>query len=174
MRFPFGTRVECRFSGFRGSVVAAVQMINGSVQYAVQPHKGRPKADDDGDSGYCPDAMNIDEASLMPEPETYPTKEQLRALEANAPTLSFELETGDRVRSRINGFEGVVRSRIYYANGCTRYVVEGKVDKDGKRVEMGGFAQEWAKVDEGLNAPDEEPVRRARTGGPSTKFERPE
>ena len=42
------------------------------------------------------------------------------------------IELGEEVRDTITGFKGVAVSRNEWLNGCVRYAVQGKVDKDGK------------------------------------------
>ena len=44
----------------------------------------------------------------------------------------FLIENGESVRCKVTGFKGVVISRTEWANGCIRYEVAPKVDKDGK------------------------------------------
>ncbi len=45
---------------------------------------------------------------------------------------SFEL--GQRVRSVVTGFTGIVISRCEYLTGCVQYGIKPPVDKDGKDV----------------------------------------
>lgn len=45
----------------------------------------------------------------------------------------FLIQNGENVRCKITGFKGIVTSRIEWSNGCIRYEVAPKVDKDGKK-----------------------------------------
>lgn len=45
---------------------------------------------------------------------------------------NFKFENGIDVKSNITGFKGVVIARSEHLNGCDRYYVQPKVDKDGK------------------------------------------
>lgn len=47
----------------------------------------------------------------------------------------FEFELGSRVVSKISGFTGIVTSRSEHLNGCNRYWVAPRVDKEGKLPE---------------------------------------
>ena len=47
----------------------------------------------------------------------------------------FTIELGAVVRSNISGFGGMVTSRSEHLNGCNRYWVSPKVDKEGKLPE---------------------------------------
>lgn len=44
----------------------------------------------------------------------------------------FLIENGESVRCKVTGFKGIVTCRTEWANGCIRYEVAPKVDKDGK------------------------------------------
>ena len=44
----------------------------------------------------------------------------------------FKFKLGSTVTSLISGFSGIVTSRAEHLNGCNRYWVAPKVDKDGK------------------------------------------
>lgn len=46
--------------------------------------------------------------------------------------MSFSIELGSKVKSVVSGFEGVITSRSEHLNGCNRYWVAPKIDKDGK------------------------------------------
>jgi len=46
------------------------------------------------------------------------------------------IDLGDKVRCKVDGFEGIATSRVEYLNGCVQYGVRPNVDKDGKRVDV--------------------------------------
>lgn len=45
---------------------------------------------------------------------------------------TFTVELGAEVISNISGFTGIVCSRSEHINGCNRYWLQPKIDKDGK------------------------------------------
>lgn len=51
----------------------------------------------------------------------------------------FLIELGVSVKSNISGFKGIVTSRSEHVNGCNRYWVAPKVDKEGKMPEGAWF-----------------------------------
>jgi len=158
-KIPIGIMVQDKYSGLKGYATAMAQRINGSIQVAVQP----PSKED---SSYKPDATFMDEDSLvLPEGST----DVLTPWEHE-----FEFETGDRCEHRINGFVGIVTCRTVYVNKCTIYTIEGKLNKEGKEQTYTAWGAELKFVDKGLNAPNEAPVVRKRTGGPDSKFTLPD
>lgn len=42
------------------------------------------------------------------------------------------IQLGDTVKDKISGFKGIAVGRQEWLTGCVRYVVQQKVDKDGK------------------------------------------
>lgn len=76
----------------------------------------------------------------------------------------MRIQLGQRVRDSVSGFEGIVVCRAEWLNGCVRFSVQPRVDKDGKLPEM-----QW--IDEGqceamAEPPAENPVAQPRKGGP--------
>ena len=86
---------------------------------------------------------------------------------------SFEL--GQRVRSRVTGFTGIIISRCEYLTGCIQYGVKPYVDKDGKDVGVLYHDEaELVLVDNGIatepqpaKAQSLSPPRSFAMGGPS-------
>jgi len=78
----------------------------------------------------------------------------------------MDVKLGDSVKDIVSGFMGVIVSQHDYLNGCTRFTIQPRVDKDGKLPETQTFdfpqlelvKFEVAKKDDGM------------TGGPS-KYE---
>lgn len=147
--YPVRVKVTCAITGFTGIITGRIQHLNGSIQYSIQPpvKKG---------SSFIPDGYTIDEANI-------------KDVEIqNKETVQFKFQGGDRVKSRVNGFEGIITKVVQHMNGCLAYVIEGPM-REGKEVLIKAWEQELQLVDRGLNAPAEEPVARKRTGGPSTR-----
>lgn len=44
----------------------------------------------------------------------------------------FKFDLGDQVIDVFTNFKGIIESRIQHLNGCIQYMVQPKVDKDGK------------------------------------------
>ena len=44
----------------------------------------------------------------------------------------FKFKQGATLRDKVTGFEGVVIARMDHLTGCNRYLIQPKVDKDGK------------------------------------------
>lgn len=161
-KYPLGVEAEDKFTGVKGFITMVSQRINGAIVYAVQPKSKE-------DAAYRHEAINVDEASIVlvkPE-EVEKNKEFAQAM---------KFETGDRVRHRVNGFEGIVTSRALHANGCIFYAVEGKLNKEGKAVDHGAWEIELELIDKGLNdvAKGEKPIERKRTGGPDRNYPMPD
>ena len=49
------------------------------------------------------------------------------------------VELGDNVKDLISGFKGIVVGRTDWLYGCTRFGVQGKMDKEGKVQEAQWF-----------------------------------
>lgn len=49
------------------------------------------------------------------------------------------ISLGDEVRDKITGFAGIAICRHIYLNGCDRYSVQPKIDKEGKLPEHQTF-----------------------------------
>lgn len=44
----------------------------------------------------------------------------------------FKFDLGIEAKSNVSGFKGIIVSRSEHLNGCNRYWLQPKVDKDGK------------------------------------------
>ncbi len=67
----------------------------------------------------------------------------------------FKIKLGARVRSRINGFEGIAVGRTQYLNMCNRYIVEPeKLSSDGKVMDSFSIdEQDLIVLDAQVHAP---------------------
>lgn len=45
---------------------------------------------------------------------------------------NFKIENGTKVKSKVNGFTGIVVAQAHHMYGCNRYHVSPPVDSDGK------------------------------------------
>ena len=66
------------------------------------------------------------------------------------------IELGQKVKDRITGFKGIAVAKIEYLNGCIRYQIQPKKDKEGKIPES-----EW--IDEQQL---EKKEKKEKNGGP--------
>jgi hypothetical protein len=67
--------------------------------------------------------------------------------------MSYKHDLGLQVRDSITGFVGAITGRTDYISGCAQYLVQPRVDKDGKFVDA-----KWFDEDRLLPIP-EVPVR---------------
>ena len=51
----------------------------------------------------------------------------------------FEFNNEGEVKCRFTGFKGVVMGRTEWNNGCKRYSLQAKIDKDGRLPELQVF-----------------------------------
>jgi len=116
-----GREVRDRASGFVGMITARHDMINGCTHWSI-----RPKVD----------AKNEMAKQWRMDGFT---------LEVTGPGMTDELPAedtdvliglGDQVRDRISGFIGVVTEKYVSMNGCVEFLVTGKLDRDGRPVEV--------------------------------------
>lgn len=77
----------------------------------------------------------------------------------------FTINNGDRVKSRIQGFKGVVTARADHLHGCNRYFIEPPVDKDGKISDGCWFDEDDLEVTKAKVIPR---ANNQRGGFPST------
>ena len=42
------------------------------------------------------------------------------------------INLGDKVKDKVSGLVGIATERREYLNGCIQYVIQPKIDKDGK------------------------------------------
>lgn len=77
---------------------------------------------------------------------------------------------GDKVKDRVSGFEGIIIAQHDYLYGCTRFSVQGSVDKDGKLPDSVSFDDYQLEVlEEGVvkpNVPVQQRAKLKETGGP--------
>lgn len=76
------------------------------------------------------------------------------------------MKLGQKARCKVTGFEGTLTSRTEHLNGCVRWGIQPKVDKDGKLPDAYIFDECQLEV------LSEEPViahEEKATGGPIEK-----
>lgn len=156
-KYPLNAEAEDKLTGFKGTIIARAEYINGSIMYGIQP---RMKEED---GHYIPDAKSIDEASI----KTPDTVDE---------TVKFKFKCGDKVKSIINDFEGVITKRTQWLNGCVKYRIEGKMIKSDLHgltsLERNDWEQELELIKD-KKGKAKKPVKvkgKKRTGGPSETF----
>lgn len=141
--FPTGIQVQCKVSGIKGTLTSRIQRINGCIQYCVDPKMKE-------DAALAPDGAYVDgiQLEVLGEQKEFPKEH-----------FDFQFAPGDRVKSRINGFKGIVQVARLDMNGCEHYHVEAEeMSKEHKRITHWFFMQELEKIDDGLNAKPKESV----------------
>lgn len=139
-----GIQIKDKIKGISGTLTSRCERINGCVQYFISPLYEK-----DGPKGFWTDFENI---------EILEGKE-------HAEQVAFEFNTGDRLKNRVNNKQGIATVRGIDMNGCIFYWFETTETNDqGKIIEFYAFEQELELVDEGLNAPTENPLKRKMTG----------
>lgn len=48
--------------------------------------------------------------------------------------MTFLYAHGVEARDKITGFSGIITGRADYVTGCSQYLIQPKLDKDGKHV----------------------------------------
>jgi len=146
-KYPCGIEVVEEYSGFVGTIGSGVERINGCIQYHVT---GKYDV-----KTQKIDSWLLDEVDLKPTGKKKKFKPQVH---------DFKYETGDKLKSRVNGFSGICIVRRIDKNGCEHYEIEGKIGKDGKHVKVDQFLQEVEKVDNGLNKKTEVKIEKEKVG----------
>ena len=72
------------------------------------------------------------------------------------------IELGSEVKDTITGFKGIATGVTRWANGCIRYAIQGKIDKDGKIPDL-HWADEQDVVETKKPA---KKVLKEKSGGP--------
>jgi len=130
-KYPLNIEAKDNQTGLTGIISGGGELVNGCVRYHIQP-RAKPT------ENTIPDQWEIDEHNVSV------------AGKHKAWVHKFQYRTGDRVKSKINGYTGFVHSRNISANGCEEYIVEGDF-KDGKRVRVAMVKQEIEFIDSGIN-----------------------
>ncbi len=47
----------------------------------------------------------------------------------------IDIKLGSKVRDNVTGIEGIAVCRLHYLNGCVRYEVQPRGEKDGSKIE---------------------------------------
>ncbi len=62
-----------------------------------------------------------------------------------------EIKLGEKVKDIVSGFEGIAITRLEYLNGCIRYTVQAKKNKDNEVPNMDVDVEQLRKVNDGIN-----------------------
>lgn len=73
------------------------------------------------------------------------------------------IKLGDKVRDRVSGSVGVAVCRAEWINGCVRWSIQRKADKEGKAPDLDCFDEKQLEVVKSGEVKIAEP---SRTGGP--------
>ena len=147
--YPCKVTAECEVTGFSGMIICRKELINGSVQYGIQP---RSKEDSD----YVVDAKSIDEGYLI-------------RVERSDEKVPFKFDCGEKVKNKINGFVGTIIERRQWANGCIQYIVEAEMVKTDLQGYVRQESKSWEQELE-IEQGEKVVVKKSRTGGETTSF----
>ena len=151
-KYPLDVGAECRITGFKGTIIARREYINGSVQYALQPKITKK------DDNYVSDAKTVDEGYILGPKDV---NEEVK----------FKFKCGDKVKNIINDFEGVVTKRQQWLNGCIEYTIEGKIIKSDLHGLIAKENNYWEQELEIVKNKKAVKVKgKKRSGGPSETF----
>lgn len=146
-----GDEVICEVTGFRGIVTGETKCLQGMTRFDVQPG-----LDKKGKMGEC---WTIDATSLK-----VLVKGKIKAL---PPIKVNDVELGNEVEDILSGFRGVVIAESLAINGCTRVVVQPKIDKEGKLPKAEAFDVGRLKTIKVAKIPDGQ----RETGAPMERSE---
>lgn len=77
-----------------------------------------------------------------------------------------EVTLGLTYKDKVSGFVGVAVQKSEYLNGCVRFALEPKVDKDGKTADtIPTFDVQQLELVDDTHILDEQPTLAAATGG---------
>lgn len=62
---------------------------------------------------------------------------------------------GKKAKDKITGFEGIIIGKCIYLYGCAQYGINPKVDKEGKKQELGWFDEGRVQIVGDGIAPEE-------------------
>ncbi len=116
-----GNVVRDPVTGFTGTATQYVELLNGTVQFAVQPACGP------NEPNKLPDAYSFDIHLLEFVEEGMEAK-------VTPPSPDVKIKLGDRVRDTITKLEGVTTQKTVFVNGCTYFSVQAE-RTDSKAVE---------------------------------------
>jgi hypothetical protein len=74
----------------------------------------------------------------------------------------MKIKLGVKARDKVTGFEGIVGARVEYLNGCVRYELIPRVDKDGKSREPEYYDEARLEV---ISYEKAVSVKKSATGG---------
>ncbi len=115
-----GNVVRDVVTGVQGTAVQYLTLLNGSIQFGVQP-KVTPKEPDK-----IPEAWNIDDNQLAF------VDEGLEGKVVPPPEVAINL--GDKVRDKITNLVGVTILKAVFINGCVYFSVQGELtDKKAEK-----------------------------------------
>ena len=131
-----GNVVRDPITGFTGTAIQAVTLLNGTIQFAVQPKCGVKKKDDEpSEPDKLPEAYNFDTHLLEFVEEGIAAKV--------TPPATAKLSLGDQVKDEITGIIGIAVNEAIFINGCRYFSVQPeKKDKKTPNKPDGVFVSQ--------------------------------
>lgn len=109
-------------TGFEGVVTVRVEMLNGNVQFLLQP-KGKKDAIADGK---CIDFHLLEEIGAG-------VADKLPPIDQSA-----TIKLGQRVRDRVSGLTGIVTEKTTFQNGCVYFAIQAHANRSKLLGEIPG------------------------------------
>lgn len=115
---PIGVEVRDRVSGFAGIAICKCWLLNGNVQFGLQP-KG--------------EAANMAEAKFV---DFHLLEEIGKGVSADVPPVdkTVTLNVGDVARDTVTGLKGTIIERIHFQNGCVYFIIQPKASILGRFI----------------------------------------
>ena len=135
-KYPALLEATEKKTGFTGVITSRCQMLNGCIQYAIQPKCAVDKTHE------YPTATWLDEQTIQVTPAD---KEEIRPQ-----VHEFQFTPGEEVKSMISGLRGIITEVILDSNGCERLVIKCKPNKLGLAEISSGFTCEFKKTSSGI------------------------
>lgn len=162
-----GHTVRDMVTGFTGIATQLVELLSGTVQFAVQPKLGAKAT-----PGDYPNGMNLDIQTLEFVDDG--------VAKTVIPPAVTELVLGNEVEDILTGFKGTLTSKNTFINGCVYFHVLPKMTKEQKEQNKAPDSEFFdharlKKISDGVVKKAavtlEKPVAQ-RTGGPATRMSR--
>lgn len=150
-----GHKVKDATTGMEGIVTGHIHMLSGTRQLIVQPRSA--------DGSAISDAWNIDVDSLDYVDEGI--------VERSGTPNDHDIKLGEEARDRVSGVTGTVTTLTTFLNGCVYATIQPKAKKGATEKPETLFVSTTVveRVGMGLSEAAKQPVKPAKTGGPSTR-----
>ena len=145
-KYLLGSVLRSKFNAFEGIATARLTTLHSCDRYFLTP----PMIDGKPQDGYYLDEVELDLVKESEIPDVIPV---------------YKFNLGDLAESDITGQTGVITHASQNVNGCIRYIIQPKVDKNNKMIES-----TWVTEGElSIIKPTRPQSGKSATGGPPSK-----